>query len=306
MHRSSASLAFIIGALLAAPALAQPQPAGTSSAMLQELKEKTRARLDRVARELNGVMGYAIVDLTSGERYTHLDTQVFPTASTIKLGILYELFKRADEGRLKLDEELRLSRARAVPGGILYELGTPVLTLVDYANLMVIESDNTATNVLIEKLGMEAVTARMAALGLQNTKLRRFMIDLEAARQGRENVSTPAELARLLEIFYKGEGLKPESQAEAIRILKKDKDSPIRRAVPSRVMVASKTGDLEGVRADTAIVYLKNRPFVIVAMTSYLAEDATGNPAIQELARAAFEFFERLAAGSEYGRQIGR
>jgi beta-lactamase class A len=300
---------FAVLALVVAGAVAtaaQPTVSAPSSALAQELREKTRGRLEQVARNLDGVMGYAIIDLTTGDRFARLDTQIFPTASTIKLGVLYELFKRADEGRVKLDEQLQLDRARAVPGGILFELGTPTLSLLDYANLMVIESDNTATNVLIEKLGMEAVTDRMAALGLLSTRLRRYMIDIDAARQGRENVSTPAELGRLLEIFHKGEGLTSESRAEAIRILEKDKASPIRRAVPSGVSIASKSGDLEGVRADTAIVYLDKRPFIIVAMTSWLADDETGNPAIQELAHAAFDYFARLGAGSEYGRQLGR
>ncbi len=298
-------VALAVTLLAASPSARQVSTAASQSAALQELRDKTRGRLDEIARNLDGVMGYSIVDVTADERFARLDSQVFPTASTIKLGILYELFRQADEGRLRLDEELRLNRARAVPGGILFQLRTPVLSMLDYANLMVIESDNTATNVLIEKLGMAAVTARMAGLGLQNTRLRRYMIDTEAARQGRENVSTPAELARLLGVLLKGEGLKADSGAEAIRILEKEKPSPIRRAVPERVAIASKSGELEGVRADTAIVRLKNRPFIIVAMTNWLADDVAGEAAIQELAHVAYQYFARLDAGSEYGRRLG-
>ena len=179
--------------------------------------------------------GYCIIDLTSGERFERAAGQLFPTASTIKLAILYELMARADEGALSLDDTIKLDRARAVPGGILYELGTPVLSLRDYANVMVIESDNTATNVLIARLGMEAITARMAKAGLGATQLRRYMIDLEAAKRGNENVSTPAELARLLEMFHKGTGLTPARQEEALRILKKPKSSPIRSGVPAGI-----------------------------------------------------------------------
>jgi beta-lactamase class A len=306
--RNLIALASVLAAAAAGPAEA-PQSAApllVTPALSVELKERTRARLDAVARELDGVMGYAIVDLTNGDRFARFDTDVFPSASTIKLGILYELFKQADQGRLRLSDEQRLSRSRAVPGGILFQLGTPALSLLDYANVMVIESDNTATNVLIEKLGMEAVTARMATLGLAQTKLRRYMIDIDAARAGRENVTTPADLARLLEVFHTGEGLTRDSQAEAVRILKKGKSSPIRTAVPDDVAIASKTGSLEGVRADTAIVYAKNRPFVIVAMTTWLAEDERGDKAIEELGRVAFGYFSRIGAGSEYGRQLGR
>jgi beta-lactamase class A len=132
------------------------------------------------------------------------------------------------------------------------------------------------------------------------------MIDLGAAKRGLENVSTPAELARLLEMFHAGTGLTPASQAEALHILKKPKDSPIRRAVPSGIDVASKTGSLEGVRADTGIVYAKNRPFVFVGLTTLLGDEAGGDRAIEELARVAFSYFARLGAASETGRLLYR
>jgi len=282
-----------------------PEPASPSTPAF-ELRLQTMARLTQIADRVDGVAGYCIVDLTSGERFERGATQRFPTASTIKLAILYELMARADEGSLSLDETIALDRARAVPGGILYELGTPVLSLRDYANVMVIESDNTATNVLIARLGMEAITARMAKAGLAGTQLRRYMIDLEAARKGRENVSTPAELARLLEMFHKGIGLTPARQEEALRILKKSKDSPLRRAVPPDIPVASKPGALDGVRADTGIVYAKNRPFVFVAMTTMLQDEGAGDAAIEELARVAFNYFSRLGAASDVGRLLYR
>jgi beta-lactamase class A len=289
------------------PAPASAQPAVQLAAHpAAELRAQTQARLEKIAAGVDGVAGYCIIDLTSGERFERAAAQPFPTASTIKLAILYELMARADERTLSLDDTLALDRARAVPGGILYELGTPVLSLRDYANVMVIESDNTATNVLIARLGMDAITARMARAGLGATKLRRYMIDLEAAKRGDENVSTPADLARLLEMFHKGTGLTPARQEEALRILKKGKNTPIRRAVPPGIAIASKPGGLEGVRADTAIVYAKNRPFVFVGMTTMLQDEDAGDAAIEEMARAAYNYFSRLGAGSDLGRQLYR
>jgi beta-lactamase class A len=303
----------VLIALALMPALARaqavpPRPVATEpappSSPAFELRLQTMARLKQIADRVDGAAGYCIVDLTSGERFERAAAQVFPTASTIKLAILYELMARGDEGSLSLDETVALDRARAVPGGILYELGTPVLSLRDYANVMVIESDNTATNVLIARLGMGAITARMARAGLADTKLRRYMIDLEAARKGNENVSTPADLARLLEMFYKGTGLTAASQEEALRILKKPKDSPVRRAVPPDIPIASKPGALDGVRADTAVIYAKNRPFLFVAMTTMLQDEGAGDAAIEELARVAFSYFSRMGAASEVGRLL--
>jgi len=281
----------------------EPAAAGTADA----LEAQFAVRAEEIARRVDGVVGYCIVDLTSGTRFTHLEKEVFPTASTIKLAILYELFAQAQEGRLTLDQPRMLDRAAAVGGsGILFELGTPTLSLRDYAVLMVVLSDNTATNVLIDAVGMASVNRRVQGLGLTETKLRRKMIDLAAARRGDENVSTPAEIARLLETYYKGEGLEPASAAAALGILKKGKDSPLTRGVPEGVPVASKPGDLEGVRVDAGIVYLPKRPYVISVMTTWLQRDQDGDRAIEDLSRAAYQYFSRLGAGTAYGRQIDR
>ena len=270
-----------------------------------ELRQKLVASLEKTATELEGVMGYAIVDLTSGDRIERLPSAVFATASTIKLAILYELFKQADEGKLSLDTMRPLDRQQAVGGsGVLAELTAPAMPLRDYATLMVVLSDNTATNVLVDVVGMTNVTARMASLGLKDTKLRRKMIDQAASRRGDENVSTPSEIARLLEMLYRGEGLKKDSQEALLAILKKSKATPMRRGIPPGVAVANKPGTLEGVQVDAGIVYLQERPYVLSVMTAYLTQNAAGDAAIASASRAAFEYFNRLAKSSEYGRAI--
>jgi beta-lactamase class A len=304
MQARSLSALFIV-ALLAVPCLAQPTQAPSPAALL---RQQTAARLHDIATRVDGVVGYSIVDLTSGERFEWQPDVVLPTASTIKLGILYELARAVDEGRVKWDETRVLDRTRAVPGGLLYDLGTPTLSLRDYAVAMAVLSDNTATNVLIERLGMERVTARMRELGLQQTKLRRYMIDLEAAKRGNENVSTPGEIVRLLEAYHRGTGLTPASRDEAMKILKKEKIplSPMALGLPAGTELANKPGDLEGVRVDAGIVYAKNRPYAFSAMTSFLLNDQAGEALITELSRVAYGYFSRIGAGTEYGRQLGR
>lgn len=283
------------------------KPSGDGSELARDLRTRTAFLLEDAAVSLDGVVGYAIGDLTNGDGFERMSNVPFPTASIIKLAILYELVKRADERALTLDDTIVLDRTRAVPGGLLYELGTPTLSLRDYANAMIIESDNTATNVLIERLGMDAITARMQQLGLGSIKLRRYMIDLDAAKKGLENVATPADLGRLLQIFHKADGLSPAAQAEALTILKKQKNTAIRKAVPAGVAIASKTGGLEGVRGEAAIVYAKNRPFVIVVLTTYLQDEDAGDKAIERLAQVAYGYFARLgAAAPETGRQLHR
>jgi beta-lactamase class A len=279
-----------------------PGPRGEPSpvaSLALELKAKYEVRLREIAASVDGVVGYAVVDLTSGDRFEHLASTVFPTASTIKLAIVYELFKQVEEGKVRLDRSIVLDRAKAVGGsGVLYELGTPTLSVRDYATLMVVLSDNTATNVLIDLLGMENVTRRMASLGLSETRLRRHMIDLSAAKRGDENVSTPAEIVRLLEILSKN--------PDAIALLKKAKTSRLRAGLPPKVETADKPGELEGVRVDAGIVYANNRPYVICVMTTYLKSEEDGAKAIEEISRTSYDYFSRLGAGLGYGRQVGR
>ena len=282
-------------------AVAQPsQTAG-------ELKAKLERRLEAVAAGLDGVMGYAVLDPTSGDRIGRLDRTVFPTASTIKLAVVYELFRQVDEGKVRLDQMLPLDRAKAVGGsGVLFYMGTPALSIRDYATLMVIVSDNTATNVLIDVLGIDKIAARISALGLSETKLRRHMMDLAAARRGDENVSTPDEIVRLLEIIWKGEGLSAAGRDEALTLLKKPKISRLRAGLPPAVDAADKPGELEGVRVDAGVVFARNRPYIVCAMTTYLKNDTDGERANEDVSRAAYEYFSRIGEGLQYGRQIGR
>ncbi len=281
-------------------AVTAQSPAGLADA----LRAKFAADLEAGARQADGVIGYVVMDVESGERFARLDGTQFPTASAIKLAILYELLKQAEEGRINLDAVTPLDRKHAVPGGLLYELANPSLSPRDLAVAMILQSDNTATNVLIARVGMTAVNRRMAALGLAHTQLRRQMIDLDAARRGEENVSTPADLARLVMVFHRGEGLSAPSRAIALEILQKYKRTPIRTGVPAGVAVASKSGELEGVRVDAGIVYVPGRPYIFVAMGTFLRADAEPSSALDNLARLSYEYFNRRATVSEYGRQI--
>ena len=269
------------------------------------LQDALERRLRGIAESVDGVMGYEVLDLSTGTRFGRLQNEVFPVASTIKVAVLYELFRQADEGRIKLGEPKPLAPAHAVGGaGILRELTAPAMPLRDYATLMIVLSDNTATNVVIDALGMESVTSRMAALGLRATRLRRRMMDTVAARRGHENVSTPAEINTLLATIHRGDGLSKGSHDGLLRILKKSKSSPLRRSVPDAVEIANKPGSLEAVAADAGIVYVQERPYVFSAMLTYLGGGTDGDAAIEAASRAVYDYFVRLATSSEYGRAL--
>ena len=269
------------------------------------LWEKLRARIEAVDRGLDGVLGASVKDLKGGMTLDVRPAEPFPQASSIKLAVLYELYRQAEEGRVDLGELTRPPLPRVRGGGVLQELGTQVsLTWRDVAVLMMGWSDNAATNVLIDRVGMDAVNRRLDSLGLRATRLRRKMMDLDAARRGDENVSTPAEMRQLAETMYAGTGLSKERARDMMAVAAVPKDSPFRVPLPESLVVADKPGSLEAVRCVTAVVDLPGRPYAVSIMTTYLRRDADGEAAIREISAALYETFDRLARSSDLGRII--
>lgn len=292
---------------LAVPALVAGSPA--DRVFERVLEDKLRSEIAVLDASLDGVLGLALKDLKTGKTFFLRERETFPQASSIKIAVLLEVLKQAEEGRLRLDELLAVEEGRKVGGsGILVHLGRPALSLSvrDTAVLMIVLSDNTATNMLIDRVGMEAVNARLSRLGLAKTRLQRKMMDLKAAAEGRENVSTPFEMMTLLEKVWIGSVLAEPGRKDFLDILAipKDPPSPIRQGVPDEVEVAEKPGELEAVRCDSGIVMLPGRPYVISVMTTYLKRDGDGNPAIARISRLAYEHFSRLQRSSELGRIV--
>ncbi|HEX6315349.1 MAG TPA: serine hydrolase [Gemmatimonadaceae bacterium] len=280
---------------------AQSSPA---SPLQAELRATFVRQVESAAARLDGVAGWIVTDLTTRDVITaRHERQPFPTASTIKLSILYELLEQAESGTIALDRPVVLDRTRVVGGsGVLQHLTTPALSLRDYAALMIILSDNTATNVVIDAVGMGRVTERMASLGLSDIRLRRKMMDAAAVARGDENIASPASLAAMAERLWQGDGLSDASRAMAHDILRQV-SGQVRSAVPGSVRVFSKTGSLSGVRAEAAVVDVAGRPFSIAVMTTYLARDEDGNTLIHDIASAAHRYFDRIARGGAHGRR---
>jgi beta-lactamase class A len=169
---------------------------------------------------------------------------------------------------------------------------------------MVAVSDNSATNVLIDRVGMDNVVRLTESLGLAHTQLRRKMMDLQAAAQGRENISTPREMMQLLEQLYRGKVIAAPLLDDFFNVLATGKNSWIPRDLPADLKIANKPGELEGVRNDSGIVFLKNRPYVICVMTTYLTNERAGEEAITRISSLAYSVFERFSRASDLGRVI--
>ena len=271
------------------------------------LWQKLESSIGDVDHNLDGVLGAAILDLSSGRKLLWHSDEVFPQASSIKIAVLAELYRQAQAGRLKLTDLYTMQGSDLVPdsdimGGL--TPGVTRITLRDLATMMIAVSDNSATNVLIDRVGMDNVNALMDSLGLTHTRLRRKMMDLKAAGEGRENISTPAEMMSLLESLYRGKVLNREMTDDFFKMLSTHKESFIPRDLPHGLKIANKPGELEGVRNDSGVVFVENRPYVICIMTTYLQHERDGEQAITKISAEAYRMFDRLARASEYGRVV--
>ena len=279
------------------------EPSSDPARLLRERFEKD---VREIASRVDGVLGVTILDPATGDRISVHGNVVFTQASAIKLPVLVELMRQVEAGEQNLDEAVSLAASDVVPGsGILQQLtpGKVSMSLRDVATLMVTVSDNTATNVIIDRVGMAKVNAEMAHLGLASMKLQRKMQDRTAWEENRENLSTPDDQARLLELLYKGEVLSAKSRAEIDRILTIPKPGQLRTLLPEGTKVAHKTGTLSGVVVDVGIVYLADRPFIVSAMGNWLVDAAEAERAISEIALIAYRYFDRIAHSNAYGHK---
>ncbi len=286
--------------------LATPSSAGAQEKNWAVVRAKTEARLQEIVSGTRGAMGLTVIDLTSGEHFDINENLVFPQGSAIKIPILMEVYKQAAEGKVKLTDLLSVAKQHQVGGsGVLKELGdgTSRLSIGDLAVLMILVSDNTATNMLIDLVGTENINQTMTSLGLSQTKIQRAMMDTAARGRGDENLSTPAEAARIMETLYQGEFIDRVACDDMLAILKKPKRGGINAGLPVDVPVAFKPGGIPGVSTEWAIVYLKERPYVVVVMENYeLNDEAT--EAMKEISRTLYDYFWRLGRASRYGTYV--
>ena len=253
--------------------------------------------VESAIREFDGVVGLAARNLVTGEDIVVNADMRFPTASAIKTAVLLETWHQAAEGTLSMDAALTLREAEKVGGsGVLNGLsdGLP-LTIRDLLHLMIVVSDNTATNMLVNRLGTRKIDDRLAAYGLQQTRLfrptfRDGKADVfpELEREFGLGMSTPREMAKLMALIAEERAVSPEASRSMLATLRAQQDrAMIPRLLPSGVRVANKTGtdseklpDERGrkgaIRVDAAIVTAGELRYVIAIFVRHGADTRGG------------------------------
>ncbi len=258
----------------------------TASGLAQDLQSRLEAR----AQQGPGKVFLSAKHLGTGRSVELRGSEKVRTASTIKLPVLVEMFAGAAEGKWSLDEELTLRKEDIVSGsGVLRELSVGTkLRLRDVANLMIVVSDNSATNVLIERFTADRVNARMDTLGLPQTRLMRKVRgdgnqltapqgwskagQLEANKRYGLGSSTAHEMVRLLELLHLGKAVNKAACEEMIAILKRQQyNDGIGRKL-GKFTIANKTGSLDHLRSDVGIVYTPSGPIAMAITVEDIPE----------------------------------
>jgi len=291
---------------LAALALAALLPA---SAAAQSDTAALRRTLEGVIRDYAGVVGVSVQNLETGEALSIRGDEKFPSASLIKVSVLVALLEEVRRGTIRLDDPITMIARDQVGGsGVLQHLhGGLQLTVEDAARLMIVISDNTATNLLLDKVPMRAVWARMDSLGLPQTRihsktfLRITSVAMDSSARYGLGVTTPDETVRLFALLHQGRAVSPAMDSLAISILRANQDdAKLVRWLPDGAFAAHKSGDVDQARSDCGILYGPDAPVAVCVMTrenrdtSY-APDNAANLLIARIGAEVYRHFNPSA-----------
>lgn len=253
--------------------------------------------VDEAVARFEGVAGVYARNLATGEEIAVNADARFPTASTIKTAVMLEVYQQAAEGSLKLDEMLALTDELKVGGsGVLNGLSAGLrLPIRDLVHLMILLSDNTATNMLVARVGTRRIDDRLVSLGFKDTKIFRPTfrdgkpdVHPELEKEFGLGMSTPREMGRLMALIAEGKAVTPDASRAMLNTLRRQSDrAMIPRDLPSGLQIGNKTGtdseklpDAAGrrgaIRADAAIVEGNGVRYVIAVFTRQ-GRDASGS-----------------------------
>jgi len=244
--------------------LARPARAQTFTRADTAALHKT---LDAIAAAHHGVLGYSVLNLDTGERMSLRGDETFPTASLIKVPILVTLYDLAQKNMLSLDDPLTVLKIDQVPGSGVLQFMHPGMSLSvhDAAALMIILSDNTATNLLLDRIIIRRVWEKMEALGLPHTKvhsktfLRISSVAMDSSAKYGLGVSTPNEMAHLFALLAGGQAVNPAADSAMLAILADNADMDSMQRTIDGMSVPHKTGATDSVRTECALFRLQSR-----------------------------------------------
>ena len=254
------------------------------------------------------VTGLAFKDFVTGHQIEINQNEIFPSASTIKIHIMLKILQLVEKGELSFESVIEVNDSICSPGaGLLSHLDDKIdLTLRNLIHFMIILSDNTATNILIDLATIKGINELIDNFELENTKIQRKMEDQKAVASNLENYTTPSDCIRILHKIYEGHSSDFVS-TNALYFLKKPKKGFLNRALEGKAIVANKPGGMPRVRCDAGIVYIDGGPYALAIMTKFSkASSFHQEHLIVKLAYITHSYMEVLRDSNEYGQGIRR
>jgi beta-lactamase class A len=246
-----------------------------------------------VRGRFRGSISYYIEDLQTGRAIVWNESQPLPAASVIKLPIAVTVFEQELAGKIRLEDEVVLKATDKADGsGVLKRTrsGTK-LTVANLLELMLQRSDNTATNILTDLLGLEEINAACRRQGLATTCMPRYIMDLEARDNRIENYTSAADMARLLKALYGRRILDEAGSARLLEILKgQHVRDRLPRYLPPGVVIAHKTGLMKDACHDVGIIYGRNHDYVVAVLTTEFGSFTQAKQAIGQIGRAVYQY----------------
>jgi len=261
-----------------------------------------RDRLLAALQPAGGSAGVLVYDVASGTLVMQQQPdQVFPAASLIKLPIVLTVYQLAQQGQLDLSQTITMRASDKVggtgslqnqPDGSSYQIS-------DLCDRMLRESDNTAGNLILGRIGFAAVNSTMDALGAPQTRVRRLFLDEAARRAGRENTTTPRDMLHLLQIVQQGSGIDPTARLAILTAMQHNVDRTMLPALlPPQTIIAHKVGSLLAIQHDVGIVELSGRTYLVVLMTQNLSSNAAGITALAQASLVIYTYEQQLPAAA--------
>lgn len=225
---------------------------------IEEIIEKSKARVCVSFYDLKFERGFSI----NGEKRV-------PSASLIKILIMATLMKEVKNKKISLEDKISIKKEMITEGdGILKELSLDhSFSIRELMTLMIVVSDNQATNILINILEMKNINLLAEELKLEQTYLSRKMMDKIARIEKRENYCSANDISKLLKLIYQGKLIDKDSSSLMLEILfKQQQKERLQRYLPEEIKIAHKCGDLENIENDAGIIFLKNKDYILVVL----------------------------------------
>ncbi|WP_338957652.1 class A beta-lactamase-related serine hydrolase [Fusobacterium vincentii] len=230
-----------------------------------------KKKIEKIISQVEGNVCINFYDLNKNNGFSVNGDKKLLSASMIKLLILAELMKKISENKFSLSDTVMMANFMKIGGdGVLKELNTGHhFTLKELATLMIIISDNQATNILIDFLGMENINQLGKELDLKETFLGRKMMDAEARKKGYDNYTCADDISLLLKLIYQEKLINKEASQLILDILlRQQQGERLQRYLPSDIKIAHKCGDLDNLENDGGIIWLGDRAYILVVLTN--------------------------------------